>query len=199
MIRSSKSKRGNILFIASFSLLFFFGTGSWALAGEGKSPQRVAQVDATNYQSKYLGSFHVGGTYPLDQLDRNAESNIHVRVDKTYRLNETQYLMLMAGLSQFTTEANQTFDHPRWLNLSANYMLTFGPSPRHYFQAGPGYYKPSPGSWDWGFNIGYGRFIPVYNTPCIMKFGLDWHCIYTDDEKTQFLTFQLGVLFNLWK
>lgn len=148
---------------------------------------------------KLYTSFHVGVTYPLGDLDSLDDSNIHVREDITYLLNDRIQFVAMVGLSQFTAEWDAGIQHHRWFNASINLKALF-PAPtgtglRYYLQGGPGYYLPKTGSNEFGFNVGAGAQIPIVS-PFSLEFGADYHRILTDDEPTDFLTFQLGVLFR---
>jgi len=152
--------------------------------------------DVAEGRTPWHNSFHVGATYPLDNLNDIADSNIHLRYDLGYRLNDRLEAMLMAGFSQFTAESSNGLDHPYWANLSLN-IKGFLPTATglvYYAEAGPGMYRSKSGSNDAGANIGVGGQIPLAS-PFTIEFGLDYHLI-NDDDDTRFLTFQLGVLFR---
>jgi len=143
-------------------------------------------------------SFHVGSTHPLGDLDSLTDANIHARVNLDYAFTTYARLMFMAGLNQFTAESFAGVEHPRWINLSINCKALFpaptGTGMRYYLQGGCGYYLPKTGSNEIGFNLGLGGQIPI-GAPFDIEFGIDYHHVFTDDT-TQFLTWQLGVLFR---
>lgn len=193
-IRTKKTKRIAILFTLTISTLSLFPLYA--------SPFNIPKLQITEQgedAGDWWGSFHVGGTYPLGYLNEIAESNIHIRTDLTYRFAEIQFLMLMFGLNQFTAETDQTIAHPRWFNVSLNYMIVFNSWLIDYIQLGPGYYHSKLGHWIIGANIGIGTLIPITDSKCCLKFGLDWHGLFGPNDTEKFLTFQLGVLFRFIK
>lgn len=100
------------------------------------------------------------------------------------------------GLNQFTAEPFVTFEHQRWLNLSANLQWVTNCSStglQCYLQVGPGMYWPKSGPSEPGVNAGLGFQAPVGAFK--LEFGLDIHQIQTKPE-LRFHTFQLGVLFQ---
>ena len=154
-------------------------------------------VEVSYYRGPHI-SFHVGSTHPLQDLDSLADANIHARLNLDYAFTTYLRLMLMLGINQFTAESYLNIEHPRWSNISLNCKALF-PSPSgtplmYYIQAGCGYYLPKTGNNEIGLNIGAGWQIPL-GAPFSLEFGLDYHHIFTDDP-TQFLTWQLGVLFR---
>ncbi len=145
---------------------------------------------------RFMYSFHVGSTHPVDNLDSLADANINFHIDASYLLNDRFNLKLMLGINQFTAESSTGIDHPLWINASANIQAVFPTSTglKNYLQVGPGWYKPKSGSSEFGFNIGVGWQIPI---PALfnLEFGLDFHQIQTKDP-TRFITAHLGVLFR---
>jgi outer membrane protein with beta-barrel domain len=174
-----------------------------ALALVASSGAVAAQAAAQASRPNLSYSFHVGSAHPLGTFDSLSDANIHVDVDFTYRLGDLTYLKqhwnikLFAGLNQFTAESFAGFEHPRWINLSANLQLVTAPSAtglRGYAQAGPGVYKPKSGATVGGFNAGLGLQMPVGGA-FALEFGIDYHQIQTKGP-TRFATVQLGVLFR---
>lgn len=169
---------------------------------------------------KFRLSFHVGATYPLNlgteledmagaqinALNGLADSNVHVRFNLDYALNDRLDLVAFWGFSQFTDDY-YTNTHYYTFNLSVNWKLHFGTSTglKWYLQAGPGYYIPKPNltfpyptSSTVGFNIGFGAQIPL-SGPFDLEWGIDLHNTNfstSDEPKYWFLTLQLGVLFR---
>jgi len=162
------------------------------------------------------GSFHVGSTYPLSDLDETSDSNIHFRFDLGFRYQLTDKLAVAAvvfyGFNQFT-EDEMVDDNLYWRNISANAKLIWSVTSDYYFylQAGPGSYKAKasfsnpdyiPGSTASGYNFG-GGFQVKMSGSSRLEFGVDYHRFnaigYSGTEiKTEFLTLQLGVIFPLF-
>lgn len=147
----------------------------------------------TGASGRWLGSFHVGSTHPLGDLNKIADANIHVRADLGYRLTDRVRLDLQAGFSQLTAESNAGIDHPHFFNLSLDGQLFFPlPSGNTFFlEAGPGIYWPKGGGSDLGFNLGLGLQLPI-STRHTLELGADYHRISSREE---FVTVGLGVLF----
>jgi len=187
-------------------------------------PQGVQGDDQENERAvrdyKFRLSFHVGATYPLNlgtKLEDNtgaeikglnglADSNVHVRFNFDYKLNDRFDLVAFWGFSQFTDDYF-TDNHYYTFNFSVNWKLHFtAPSGlKWYWEVGPGYYIPKPNlsfpyptSTTLGFNVGFGAQIPL-GGPFDLEWGVDLHNINfskKDEPKYWFLTLQLGVLFR---
>jgi hypothetical protein len=148
-------------------------------------------------KSNLAFSFHVGSTYPLSNLDDTSDSNIHVSVDMEYQVKNNHYLIGVVGLNQFTAESASAIEHPRWINVSANYKITTPLTAKqmiYYIQGGIGQYFPKSGSSELGANIGIGAQIPL-NNYSKLEFGGDYHYVNASEDNNQFLTFKLGVVF----
>ncbi len=147
----------------------------------------------TGSGSRWLGSFHVGSTHPLGDLNKIADANIHVRGDLGYRLTDRFRLDLQAGFSQLTAEAAARIDHPHFVHLSLDGQLLFPlPSGNIFFlEAGPGVYWPKGGGSDLGFNLGLGVQLPI-SPRHTLELGADYHRV---SSKEEFVTVALGVLF----
>ncbi len=147
--------------------------------------------------SRYLYSFHVGSAHPLGDLDRTADANIHIHFDVSRPFTDRFRLVAMLGLSQFTTEIADAIEHQRWINASFNLPAFLPPvrsGLRRFVQAGPGIYWPKSGNSEGGFNLGVGGQIPL-DAPFGLEFGIDYHRVQ-DSFKTEFVTWQLGLLFR---
>ncbi len=144
------------------------------------------------------GSFHIGSTHPLGELDGPTDSNIHFRLDASYPFTDRFRLLAMAGYSQLTAETASGADHPRWINLSVNIqtLLPTASGLKWFVQGGPGVYWPESGSSEVGFNLGFGAQIPFGSGPNAIEIGADYHNVQTDFDDLEFLTVQLGVLFR---
>ena len=147
----------------------------------------------TGASGRWLGSFHVGSTHPLGDLNKIADANIHVRADLGYRLTDRVRLDLQAGFSQLTAESFAGIAHPHFFNLSLDGQILFPqPSGNAFFlEAGPGIYWPKGGGSDLGFNLGLGYRLPISNRHTL-EIGADYHRISSREE---FVTVALGVLF----
>ncbi len=143
--------------------------------------------------SPWFGSFHVGSTHPLGDLNRIADANVHVRADLGYRLADRFRLDLQAGFSQLTAEAGAGIDHPHFFALSFDGQLLFPqPSGNAFFlEAGPGLYWRNGGGSDLGFNLGFGYQLPI-SFRHTLEIGADYHRVPGQEE---FVTLALGVLF----
>ena len=166
-------------------------------------PGLGAPAIAQTAQPNLSYSFHVGSTEPLGAFDSLSDANVHLDIDFTYRFGDLTYLKqhwnakLFLGMNQFTAESFAGFEHPRWINLSADLQLVTAPTStglRGYIQAGVGVYKPTTGSTLGGFNAGIGLQVPLGGV-FALEFGVDLHQIQTHDP-TRFATAQLGVLFR---
>ncbi len=178
----------------------------------------VVMPQSTLAQRNYgfYGSFHVGSTYPLEDLNDTADSNIHFRYDLSFRYKLSDRLEVAAvgfyGFNQFTEDHFTGTDNMYWRNLSANIkvIMSVTPNYRLYWQAGPGSYTPKAGSNSSGYNVG-GGFQVNMSGASRLEFGIDYHVINTfyvihagghyeeiADLKTKFLTLQLGVIFPLF-
>jgi hypothetical protein len=173
---------------------------------------------STLAQRKYSfnGSFHVGSTYPLSDLDTTSDSNIHFRFDLSLRYQLSDKLEVAAvgfyGFNQFTEDQFTGADNMYWKNLSLNLKAIVGITPNYYlyWQAGPGSYTPKVGPVSSGYNVG-GGFQVKMSGPSRLEFGVDYHVINAfyvinadghaielPNIKTKFLTLQLGVIFPLF-
>jgi len=162
----------------------------------------------TDKRYSFNGSFHVGSTYPLSDLNNTSDSNIHFRFDLSlrYRLNDKLEAAVVGfyGFSQFTEDHFTGADNMYWKNLSVNLKLIASVTPNYrlYIQAGPGSYKPKVGPTSSGYNFG-GGFQVNMNVPSRLEFGVDYHVINDtsiagEKIKSKFLTLQLGVIFPLF-
>jgi len=157
----------------------------------------------------FSGSFHVGSTYPLSDLNTTSDSNIHFRFDLSFRYQFSHDKIALAivgfyGFNQFTEDHFSGADNMYWRNLSLNAKLIFNVTPNYYLylQAGPGSYKPKVGANCTGYNLGAGFQVPM-GSASRLEFGVDYHTINTPSTgeekiKTKFLTLQLGVIFPLF-
>jgi hypothetical protein len=157
----------------------------------------------------FYGSFHVGSTYPLSDLNERADSNIHFRYDLTFRYQVIKdkfeiAALVFYGFNQFTEDHFTGADNMYWKNLSLNIkaIASITPNYRLYLQAGPGSYTPKVGSNSSGYNFGGGIQVNM-NAPSRIEFGVDYHVINATsiagaELKTKFLTLQLGVIFPLF-
>lgn len=172
----------------------------------------------TDKRYGFNGSFHVGSTYPLSDLDKTSDSNIHFRFDLSFRYQITDKLEVAAvgfyGFNQFTEDhsTGSGDDNMYWKNISANVKVIWSfPNYYLYLQAGPGSYKLkangimypyTPGVTASGYNVG-GGFQVKMNGSSRLEFGVDYHRInapttWESNIKTEFLTLQLGVIFPLF-
>lgn len=168
----------------------------------------MPQSTLANDKYSFNGSFHVGSTYPLSDLNETSDSNIHFRFDLSFRYKLSDRLEVAAlgfyGFNQFTEDHFTGADNMYWKNLSANIkvIVSVTPNYRLYWQAGPGSYTPKVGSNSSGYNVGGGIQVNM-NTPSRIEFGVDYHVInntliHGAELKTKFLTLQLGVIFPLF-
>jgi hypothetical protein len=144
---------------------------------------------------RWLASFHVGSTHPLGSLGSPSDANIQLRTDIGYGVSNRLRLLLMAGLSQLTSETAAATAHPRWVNASLNAQALFPLSSgtRFFLQGGPGVYWPKGGGSNGGFNIGFGFQLPI-RSPYRLELGADYHRLPGPD--VEFMSVQLGVLFR---
>lgn len=166
---------------------------------------------------RFYGSFHVGSTYPLDDLNKRSDSNIHFRYDLSYKFPVIKdkleiALVVFYGFNQFTEDHFTGDDNIYWKNFSVNAKCIVNVTSNYnlYWQAGPGSYTPKAGSNSSGYNIG-GGFQVKMGGPSRLEFGVDYHVINAfyvinagghaqeiEELKTKFLTLQLGVVFPLF-
>jgi opacity protein-like surface antigen len=182
---------------------FFFRGNGYTERGEVVTrEERLAKfvrgvaTEKPPHLRRLYNSFHVGATYPLGSLDTQSDSNIHIRADSAFLINDRVHFVAMVGLNQFSAEYASADSHPRWFNISANVKALSSPvgGKRFYLQGGFGYYLPKTGSNSLGLNAGAGIQYVVTDS-FSLEWGFDYHRLLTD-KTVSFLTFQLGVLFR---
>ncbi|TYP75266.1 FG-GAP-like repeat-containing protein [Aquimarina intermedia] len=184
---------------------------SWTFPGLEQDPDEPEETDdpndggLTNWpggdpkNKDILWGFHVGSSHPLGKFNSYADANIHLRLDATYSIKPHLNAVLMAGFSQFTTDFSSGLDNTWWTNLSVNAQIYTNMSSGwfSYAQAGSGYYWKKSGSGsNVGMNIGVGGIVPLASGPFAIRFGVDYHRVFNDNN-VDYLTAQLGVMWRV--